>query len=349
MPPAQQAFHESVRQAMTNAANLGDAAEAAQGMQELANSLRLYDSSQWASQPGQPQMFAFAAGPDGRSISLGQQRNDNPFSSQMPTRHAPQAADGLNDDEESMPALLTDDEESDDYDDDWADEQAHSGLHGEATQPRQAARRSFPPGSAFPAAVNPRQEDLESHPAGSSIDDIDIELPLLQDEYASSEDALEGTSGVDEDMPSLLHDELASSGSEHAGSREDTARATTHAHAGRAAPHQPHGSALDTSDFQPDSAASSMTARTMLDPAQACAMENLPNKRLKREGSPWSDSSQPTAGGSREASPSQDGEPRPESEVNPQQADRPFGGPLTWARRGAGALTSWALGMAGFR
>ena len=343
MHPAQQAFHDSIRQAMTNAVNLGDATEAAQGIQELAQSLRLSNSGQWASQPGRPQMFAFAAGPDGRPISLGQQRNDNPFIPQGPSQDTQRGVDG-NSDDESMPPLLTDDNESDDYDDDEADARAQGASAAQHSWQGEHARQApSQPRSIITTPLQHRQEELESHPAGSSIDDIDIELPLLQDEYASSEDALEGTSGVDEDMPSLLNDELASSGSEHASNGRDAPRGSTRGRALRSP------TAPEDMQAQPDSAASSMTARSMLDPAQACGMENLPNKRLKREGDPWTDSPQVSADSPTEDKSPEGAEPLPGSRVSLQQTDRPFGGPLTWARRGAGALTSWALGMAGLR
>ncbi|KAK9868967.1 hypothetical protein WJX84_004227 [Apatococcus fuscideae] len=145
-------------------------------------------------------------------------------------------------------------------------DQAANGIQELAHAPM-PPRRSAPRSISTQPAHGHRQDELESHPAGSSIDDIDIELPLVQDEYASSEEALEGTSGGDEDMPSLMQDELASSGSDVAGTgKGETNHSQLSAEAAEAA-----------------------------------------------------------------------------------QPDRSFGGPITWARRGAGALTSWALGMAGLR
>ena len=267
---------------------------------------------------------------------------------------------GTHDVDDSMPALTDDDgtdnddeeEEEDDYGVDMAD---LSQRHNSAPMP---PRRSAPRSISTQPAHGHRQDELESHPAGSSIDDIDIELPLVQDEYASSEEALEGTSGGDEDMPSLMQDELASSGSDVAGSdslqprhgrrSNSVAQARIAAQTAAVAAEQP-------GDVSPSlSSASSMTARTLLDPAQACGPENLPNKRLKREGTSFVDSPRPASGMTTvpagAAGKGETNHSRLSAEAaEAAQPDRSFGGPITWARRGAGALTSWALGMAGLR
>ena len=344
------AFQDSVRQAMTNAVNLGDAAEAANSIQELAQSLQLTsDPQHWTS--GRGHLVAFTD--HGRPVNWA---HPTPAA---PGQYAPSARlDQQHDhqDDESMPALVNSDDDTDEEDDDINDMDAHRS-HG-VSNPAQSQHAMRAASQPRPMALNAhaaRPDELDSHPAGSSIDEIDIELPLVQDEYASSEDALEGTSGNDEDMPSLLQDELASSGSDVAANDGPQAGV-------RASHSQPHalpGSAV-ASDMLTGgsgtgtpslSSASSMTARSLLDPAQACAAGDLPNKRVKRDGAAWSENQQSCSGMQTRAGtdPAESNHDAAHSQGSLQQTGRSFGGPITWARRGAGALTSWALGMAGLR
>lgn len=95
------AFQDSIRQAMTNAVNLGDAADAAHSIQELAQSLRLTgDPQHWASGHGHLMAFTGHGAPidwaHPTSAALGQ-HGPNTSMNQQNDAH----------DDESMPALLS--------------------------------------------------------------------------------------------------------------------------------------------------------------------------------------------------------------------------------------------------